>query len=166
MADDEDDIVVDLEHPDEVDWLARGRTDPDLPPAEKRRELNIAAEKPLLQGERGSGITAAERETIYRQFTAAVDLTAAELRAWGEHRCSDEASINPEKIRARVLELLTTDREDWSGAEFDDARILAEFVAGMREADPGDPPADGCPPERDVALLNWGHRPDGVDLDL
>jgi hypothetical protein len=93
-------------------------------------------------------------------------MTADGLQAWGNHDCSDAATVKPKEVRRRVRALLTTPTDDWDAADVADARTVAEFITRLQNTPPGDSAREGCPPARDVTLMNWGYTPDGADVDF
>lgn len=131
--------------------------------AERVRDVNGRAESKLIQGGRAEGATQDDIDTAVSKLDDAVNMTASELRDWSNHACSDEASLNPETVRQRVLNLLETPKSDWGDKEVDDTGQVVQFIARMRGMEQGDSSGD-CPSDRDISLLNWGYRPDGVDL--
>jgi hypothetical protein len=153
-------IEIDLETEEEIDWFKYGR---------KRgaevavRELNARGEKPLIQGVHVEGADADEIDEAHDRFTSAVNMTATELREWADHECSDKASINPQEVRQRVLNLLETPKDDWGDATVSDANQVVSFISRMRGVQQGGGTED-CPSDRDISLMNWGYRPSGVDL--
>jgi len=157
---------VNLETGEEIDWLRNGRLGRAAEAGGVEAavlELNKQAEPPLIQGVHVEGATADDIDEAYSKFTDAVNMTASELRDWSDHACSDEASLNPDTVRQRVLNLLETPKEDWGDAEVDDAGQVSQFIARMRGMEQGDSSGD-CPSDRDISLMNWGYRPDGVSL--
>jgi hypothetical protein len=170
MTDTNDDPpTVSLEHPEEIDWLAKGRQEADVSAAEAQREYTIQATKELLQA---AGVpvdaeaSAADVDAAHSDFRDAVNMTADDLRAWGDHDCSDAGSVKPAEVRQRVRDLLTIPTDDWGAEDVADARKVADFITRLQDAPQDDPAREGCPSARDVTLMNWGHVPDGVDVDF
>jgi len=165
---DDDPPTVSLEHPEEIDWLAKGRQEAGVSAAEARREYTIQATKELLQGTgaREAGPSDADIADAHSDFRDAVNMTADDLQAWGDHDCSDAAAVTPKEVRQRVRALLTTPTDDWDAADVADARNVADFITRLRDAPRGDPAREGCPSARDVTLMNWGYVPDNVDVDF
>ena len=169
MTDTNDDPpTVSLEHPEEIDWLAKGRQEADVSAAEARREYTIQATKELLQA---AGVpvdaeaSAADADAAHSDFRDAVNMTAADLQAWGDHDCSDAASVKPAEVRQRVCELLTTPTDNWDAEDVADVRSVADFITRLRDAPRGDPAREGCPSARNVTLMNWGYKPDTTNLE-
>ena len=159
-----DDPTVRLESGEEIDWLAEGRRNVEgMEPDEAVRELSMQATKPLLQKGHVEGADQSEIDDTYQQFTDTVNMTASEIRDWGDHDCSDTASVKPQEVRDRVVNLLETPKEDWGDEEVDDANRVISFVSRMRGVEQGEATED-CPSDRDISLMNWGYRPDGVSL--
>ena len=164
MTDTNDDPpTVSLEHPEEIDWLAKGRQEADVSAAEARREYTYQATKELLQGvgvpldaEASPGDVA----DAHSDFRDAVNMTADDLRTWGEHDCSDAGSVKPAEVRQRIRNLLTTPTDDWDAEDVADARKVADFITRLQDAPRDDPVREGCPPTRNVTLMNWGYRPE------
>jgi len=167
--DEDDPTTVSLEHPEEIDWLAKGRQDGDVSTSEAQREYTYQKTKELLQGvgipvdaEPSPGDVAA----AHADFRDAVNMTVDDLRAWGNHGCSDAGSVKPKEVRQRVCDLLTTATDNWDAEDVEHARRIADFITRLKDAPQDDPTREGCPPARDVTLMNWGYAPDGVDIDL
>lgn len=160
-----EDPTVELETGEEIDWLRQGRHRiHGMEPDEAVREICIAATKPLLQKGHVEGADQQEIDDTYSEFKDTVNMTASEIRDWGDHRCSDKASVKPEEVRQRVIDLLETPKEDWGDEEVDNANRVISFVNRMRGVEQGEPAAEGCPSDRDISLMNWGYKPDSVDL--
>jgi len=161
-------IEIDLETEGEIDWLRFGRQQGSNPVSaesvsELVTELNKRGEVPLIQGVPVEGMDADDVDEAYTAFTDAVNMTASEMRTWADNDCSDKASINPEKVRQRVLNLLETPKEDWGKREAGDAGQVVAFIERMTEVEQGEA-TDDCPSDRDISLMNWGYRPDSVNL--
>lgn len=154
-----DDSTVDLESAEEIDWLREGRD-----PEEALHEFTAQATKELLHiPERpNADVDPDEVDEAYQEFNTTVNMTAAELREWGDHACSDEASVKPEAVRQRLIRLLETPKQDWGDKEINEAERVVSYITRVRDLEPGDGP-EGCPSDRDISLMNWGYRPDSVE---
>jgi hypothetical protein len=166
--DDSDPPTVSLETEEEIDWLAKGRQEASVSAAEARREYIIQATKELLQTpERPWHDVAPEDvDDAYQQFINAVNMTASEIRNWGDDECSDKASVKPAEVRQQIIRLLETPKEEWGHKELTEATRVSSFISCMRDVEPGDPATDGCPSDRDISLMNWGYTPDSADVDF
>jgi len=169
MTDTNDDpLTVSLEHPEEIDWLAKGRQEADVSAAEARREYTYQATKELLQG---AGVpldaepSPGDVADAHSDFRDAVNMTTDDLRAWENHDCSDAASVKQAEVRQRVRDLLTTLTDDWDAEDVENARNVADFITRLKDAPRGDLARGDCPPARDVTLMNWGYRPDTTNLE-
>jgi len=160
MAND-DTPTVSLESEGEIDWFAMGRND--VAGADAVHEVNVQGSKALLQGRRVDAADQQEIDDTYSSFTDAVNMSPSDLRDWSDHDCSDKASVKPGEVRQRVIGLLETAKEDWGEQEVRDANRVISFVSRMRGMEQGDGTED-CPSDRDISLMNWGYRPDGVSL--
>lgn len=163
-----EDPTVDLESGEEIDWLRHGRNRTGAEAAEARREFTIQATKELLQTPERPwrDVAAKDVDDAYQQFTDAVNMTASEIRDWGDHECSDKASVKPDEVRQLVIRLLETPKDNWGYQEVEQADRAVSFISRMREAEKDDPAAKDCPSDRDISLMNWGYMPDGADLDF
>jgi HK97 family phage prohead protease len=101
----------------------------------------------------------------YSSFHNSVNMSADEIRRWGNSECSNLAS-RPEdggqggqRVRERVIKLLETPRADWGQTEFRMAGRVVNFVSRMRGNEQGEPAREGCPSKRDISLMNWGYNP-------
>lgn len=156
-----DEPTVNLEEPEEIDWLREGRR----LIGSGISEATLQDEEALLQASTVNGdADPNDVDRAHQQFTDAVNMTASELRDWADHECSDRASMNPKRVRQRVLGLLETQKDDWGQAEVDAANSVVSFISRMRGVEQGDGTED-CPSHRDVSLMNWGFVPDGVSVE-
>lgn len=93
----------------------------------------------------------------FEEFNDTVNMSASEIESWGESKCSDLASQQPQTVRNRVVNLLRTNKEDWGQKEFEDAGRVISFVNRMRGVTGGDETTeDDCPTKKEIALRNWG----------
>jgi len=104
-----------------------------------------------------------ELDDVYEEWSNHVTMTASELETWSEHECANEASLKPEEVRERNMNLLETNKSDWTEDEIADAKKTISFISRMsvEENEPGNPmgPTDECPSEWLISLLNWAHNP-------
>ena len=98
---------------------------------------------------------------LYDEFHDAVNMDLDTMEEWGEHPCSDKASIKPVTVRNRVEMLLETDEEDWGETEASSAKRVVSFIARMRGQRPDEPRdgPQGCPSKWAISLMNWGYNP-------
>jgi len=107
---------------------------------------------------------AAKAERIaeaYKSYHEAVNMGAAELRAWAKSKWSIKASVSRAPIERNLL-LLETPREKWTLAHASSALRTVNFVARMRGNAKGEPvKIDGRegPSRRDISLKNWAFDP-------
>ena len=166
---DDDPPTVSLETEEEVDWLAKGRQDSWVSAAEARREYTYQKTKELLQGVGVPLDAEASPDDVadaHSDLRNAVNMTAADLRAWGDHDCSDAGSVKPAEVRQRIRDLLTTPTDDWGTEDVVDARKVADFITRLQDAPRDNPAREGCPSARDMTLTNWGYKPNSIDLDF
>jgi hypothetical protein len=101
-------------------------------------------------------------DEVYSEWSDTVNMTASELRRWSGNPCSREASVDPEAVIERNLNLLETNKEDWGEDEIEDANRTISFINRMRPNEPdGDASdgANGCPTDWAISLLNWAYNP-------
>lgn len=102
-------------------------------------------------------------DTVYADWEDAVNMTASELEQWSEHPCADEASVDPQAVRQRNLELLNTPKSEWTQGHVEDAQRTISFISRMDSASmtPDDPRGGpgGCPSPWAISLLNWAYNP-------
>lgn len=120
-------------------------SDLDLPSNEKSLDLKKKASEEEID----------ERFTDYK---AAVNMSASELERWSETECSKLASQDRGPVR-RNLELLRTNKADWTDKHYDWAGQTIAFIARMRKVEQGKPVREGCPSKRDISLKNWAFDP-------
>jgi hypothetical protein len=154
----------------------RGELAPAMSASEGGEIVDIEAERRKLQAAYASGMLesqdAEEIEERRQEFNDLVNMSPSEIRDFGEHACSGMASQEEdggdgdERVRQRVIDLLETPADEWGGAEYSAAGQVISFISRMLGNDRGDPvPGDECDlARRDISLMNWGYRPDGVDL--
>jgi hypothetical protein len=102
-----------------------------------------------------------ELDEVYDDWDDAVNMTASSLREWSGHPCSREASLDPVSVIRRNLELLDTNKSDWTTSHIDDAKRTISFISRMKGADTADLDGGpyGCPSKRDISLMNWAFNP-------
>jgi len=118
-----------------------------------------------------------ELDEVYSDWSEEVNMTASELRDWSGNPCSREASVDPEAVIERNLNLLETPKSEWGEDEIEDANRTISFISRMRgDGNRPDEVRDGpfgCPSEWAISLLNWAYnpfdsipnRPDNDDLE-
>lgn len=102
-----------------------------------------------------------DREEIderYDEYKRTVNMSASELERWSETECSKLASQDLSPIR-RNLELLRTNKSDWTEKHYRWAGQTISFVSRMRGNERGEPAREGCPSKRDISLKNWAFDP-------
>jgi hypothetical protein len=155
-----EDPTVDLEEPGEIDWLRESRRGGQSGITEAElQDTEGLLQSATVEGEADDD----EVDEVFSDFMDEVNMSVSEIRDWGDHDCSDKASVKPQEVRDRVVNLLETDKGDWGQAEVDAANRVISFVSRMRGMEQGEGTED-CPSDRDISLMNWGYRPDGVDL--
>jgi hypothetical protein len=105
-----------------------------------------------------------ELDTVYSDWSSAVNMTASQLERWGEHPCANEGSVDPQKVRDRNLRLLEKNKSEWTSDDIEDAKRTISFIERMsdEENEPDSPREGGkgtCPSEWAVSLLNWAYNP-------
>jgi Protein of unknown function (DUF3140). len=104
-----------------------------------------------------------ELDDVYSEWDEHVNMTASELEEWADHECANEASLEPEEVRERNMNLLETNKSDWTEDEIADAKKTISFISrmGVEQNEPANPmgPTDECPSEWLISMLNWAHNP-------
>lgn len=100
-----------------------------------------------------------ELDEAYRAWRDAVNMTAAELEAWGKTEASRLASVDPSAVIERNLRLLRRPKSEWDERDIRDSRRTVAFIARMKEMPRGEPVRKGMPSKRDIALRNWAYDP-------
>ena len=133
--------------------------------AEKEMYLNKHEEFAAILAEIEQLLTLATQEEIdarYDDYMNAVNMTYSELKAWSETECSQLASLDRGPIE-RNLELLQTNKADWTNSHYEDAGKTIAFINRMRENSAGDILEDSngniCGSKRTISLLNWAYNP-------
>jgi phage gp29-like protein len=104
-----------------------------------------------------------EWEEVYSSWKRSVNMSADQLRAWGESPVSRMASIRPAAVIARNLKLLETAKEDWGASEVSSAKRTISFIARMKNAGDGKDVRKAIPfSKQEISLLNWAYRPSTV----
>lgn len=106
--------------------------------------------------------TQEEIDARYDDYMSAVNMTFSELKAWSETECSTLASLDRSPIE-RNLELLSTNKDEWTNKHFEDAGKTIAFINRMRENTAGDLLTDSngndCGSKRTISLKNWAYNP-------
>jgi len=133
--------------------------------AEKEMYLSKHEEFAVILAEIEQLLTLATQEELdarYDDYMNAVNMTYSELKAWSETECSTLASVDRSPIE-RNLELLQTNKADWTEKHFEDAGKTIAFINRMRENQAGDILEDSngniCGSKRTISLLNWAYNP-------
>jgi hypothetical protein len=133
--------------------------------AEKEMYLSKHEEFAAILAEIEQLLTLATQEEIearYDDYMNAVNMTYSELKAWSETECSTLASLDRGPIE-RNLELLQTNKADWTEKHYEDAGKTIAFINRMRENQAGDILEDSngniCGSKRTISLLNWAYNP-------
>lgn len=104
-----------------------------------------------------------ELDEVYSEWDDHVNMTASELETWSDNPCSTEASVDPEAVIERNMNLLETNKSEWGTDEIEDAKRTISFISRMSaEENEPDEPMDGpngCPSEWAISLLNWAYNP-------
>ena len=107
----------------------------------------------------------AEEEEIsnrYDDYMNAVNMNYSELKAWSETECSKLASLDRSPIN-RNLELLETNKDEWTNKHFEWAGKTIAFINRMRENTAGDSVIDDngkdCGSKKTISLKNWAFDP-------
>ena len=99
-----------------------------------------------------------ELDEVYGKYQDTVNMSASELERWAENECSRLASLDRSPIN-RNLELLRTNKSDWTQKHIKWANRTISFVSRMRGAEQGKPAKENCPSRRDISLKNWAFDP-------
>ena len=133
--------------------------------AEKEMYLSAQDEFAAILEELNDLLTLATQEEIearYDDYMSAVNMTFSELQAWSETECSTLASLDRSPIE-RNLELLSTNKSEWTNKHFEDAGKTIAFINRMRENTAGDLLTDSngndCGSKRTISLKNWAYDP-------
>ena len=129
------------------------------------KEMYLSEQQPTLIEELEQLLTLATQEEIearYDDYMSAVNMNYSELKAWSETECSQLASLDRSPIE-RNLELLQTNKADWTNKHFEDAGKTIAFINRMRENTAGDILEDSngnvCGSKRTISLMNWAYNP-------
>jgi hypothetical protein len=129
------------------------------------KEMYLSEQQPTLIEELEQLLTLATQEEIdarYDDYMSAVNMTYSELKAWSETECSTLASLDRGPIE-RNLELLQTNKDQWTEKHFENAGKTIAFINRMRENQAGDILEDSngnvCGSKRTISLLNWAYDP-------
>jgi len=97
-------------------------------------------------------------DEVYKKYRATVNMSASELKRWADNPCSSKASLGRGPIN-RNLELLQTEKANWTAKHVTWANRTISFVSRMRGMEQGSPVSEGCPSKRDISLKNWAYNP-------
>ena len=125
------------------------------------KEMYMSNQEPTLLEEIEQAITE-EIVMRYDDYMSAVNMTYSELKAWSETECSTLASLDRSPIE-RNLELLSTNKDEWTNKHFEWAGKTIAFINRMRENTAGDLLTDSngndCGSKRTISLKNWAYDP-------
>ena len=125
------------------------------------KEMYMSNQEPTLLEEIELAITE-EIALRYDDYMSAVNMTFSELQAWSETECSTLASLDRSPIE-RNLELLSTNKDEWTNKHFEWAGKTIAFINRMRENTAGDLLTDSngneCGSKRTISLKNWAYDP-------
>lgn len=125
------------------------------------KEMYMSNQEPTLLEEIELAITE-EIAARYDDYMSAVNMTFSELKAWSETECSTLASLDRSPIE-RNLELLSTNKDEWTNKHFEWAGKTIAFINRMRENTAGDLLTDSngneCGSKRTISLKNWAYDP-------
>lgn len=98
----------------------------------------------------------------YDDYHRVVNMTFSELQQWSKTECSHLASLDRSPIN-RNLELLSTNKEDWTNKHFEWSGKTIAFIKRMKENSAGESLTDSngneCGSKRTISLLNWAYNP-------
>lgn len=101
-----------------------------------------------------------EIEERFDDYMKTVNMTFSELKAWSETECSQLASLDRGPIN-RNLELLSTNKDEWTNKHYDNAGKTIAFINRMRENTAGESVIDEngkeCGSKRTISLKNWAY---------
>lgn len=133
--------------------------------AEKEMYLSAQDEFAAILEELNDLLTLATQEEIdarYIDYMNAVNMTYSELKAWSETECSTLASLDRSPIE-RNLELLSTNKDEWTNMHYEYAGKTIAFINRMRENTAGELLTDSngneCGSKRTISLKNWAYDP-------
>lgn len=125
------------------------------------KEMYMSNQEPTLLEEIELAITE-EIAMRYDDYMSAVNMTYSELKAWSETECSTLASLDRSPIE-RNLELLSTNKDEWTNMHYEYAGKTIAFINRMRENTAGDLLTDSngndCGSKRTISLKNWAYDP-------
>lgn len=125
------------------------------------KEMYLSNQEPTLLEEIELAITE-EIAMRYDDYMSAVNMTYSDLKAWSETECSTLASLDRSPIE-RNLELLSTNKDEWTNKHFEWAGKTIAFINRMRENTAGDLLTDSngneCGSKRTISLKNWAYDP-------
>lgn len=125
------------------------------------KEMYLSNQEPTLLEEIEQAITE-EIAMRYDDYMSAVNMTYSDLKAWSETECSTLASLDRSPIE-RNLELLSTNKDEWTTKHFEWAGKTIAFINRMRENTAGDLLTDSngneCGSKRTISLKNWAYDP-------
>ena len=125
------------------------------------KEMYMSNQEPTLLEEIELAITE-EIAMRYDDYMSAVNMTYSELKSWSETECSTLASLDRSPID-RNLELLSTNKDEWTNKHFEWAGKTIAFINRMKENTAGDLLTDSngndCRSKRTISLKNWAYDP-------
>lgn len=125
------------------------------------KEMYMSAQEPTLL-EEIELVIQEEIDARYDDYMKAVNMTFSELQSWSETECSQLASLDRGPIN-RNLELLSTNKDEWTNKHYDNAGKTIAFINRMRENTAGESVIDEngkeCGSKKTISLKNWAYDP-------
>jgi hypothetical protein len=109
-------------------------------------------------GSDGEDFAESELDAVYNRYHELVNMTAEQLKAWGNTKTSTKASLDRSPLR-RNIELLTTTRQRWTDKHVGWANKTIGFISRMKAMSNTGGAIAGGLTKRDISLLNWGYNP-------
>lgn len=97
------------------------------------------------------------KSKTYKEYKQYVNMSQKELAELGGFikKFRKHMDINP---ITKNLRLLQKPREQWNANDYSVANHVVKYIVNMKKVKNG-PSYDGCPSNRDVCLMIWGHDP-------
>lgn len=97
------------------------------------------------------------KERTYQNYKKLVNMSQRDLTELGGFikRFRKHMDVRPIE---KNLRLLSKPHNEWNANDYSVANHIVNYITNMKKVKNG-PSIDGCPSNRDVCLMMWGHDP-------
>jgi len=97
------------------------------------------------------------KERVYQNYKTLVNIPTKDLTELGGFIKNFRKHMDIRPIQKNIR-LLQKPKADWNVHDYSSANKVIQFITNMKKVSNG-PSYDGCPSNRDMCLMIWGHDP-------